>query len=97
MGRLHGRTSRAWNLADGLTGQRQVWYRFTDRAIRGERHFYQALNYIHYNPVKHDHTQDPYAWTWSSVHLYFETKGRDWLRATWRDYPPGNLGHGWDD
>ena len=94
---LHGTTSREWNLADGMTGRRRVWYKFTDRWIRSERHYYQALNYIHYNPVKHGYVSDPHAWAWSSVHLYFDTKGRDWLRATWKEYPIGNFGVGWDD
>ncbi len=94
---LHGTTSREWNLADELTGQRQVWYKFTDRRIRDERHYYQALNYIHYNPVKHGYVNDPYMWAWPSVHVYFDTKGRDWLRATRKDYPVGDFGAGWDD
>jgi putative transposase len=41
---LHGVTSRAWNLADDYTGERQVWYHFHDRKIRGDKHFYRALN-----------------------------------------------------
>lgn len=97
MKRVHGTTAREWNLADGLTGQRRVWYKFVDRWIRDERHYYQALNYIHYNPVKHGCVCDPYAWAWSSVHLYFDTKGRDWLRTTWNEFPVGNFGAGWDD
>ncbi len=95
--RLHGTTSREWNLADGMTGRRRVWYKFTDRWIRNERHYYQALNYIHYNPVKHGYVDDPYKWVWSSVHLYFDTKGREWLRATWKEYLVGGFGSGWDD
>jgi len=82
---LHGTTSREWNLTDGMTGQRRVWYKFTDRSIRDERHHYRALNYIHYDPVKHGYVSDPYAWVWSSVHLYFDTKGHEWLRATWKE------------
>jgi putative transposase len=96
---LHGTTSREWNLADGQTGIRQVWYRFTDRVIRDDRHFYHALNYIHINPVKHGYVGDPYEWPWSSVHAYAEAKGygHEWLRAKWRAYPPGDFGKGWDD
>jgi putative transposase len=94
---LHGTTSREWNLDDGMTGQRRVWYKFTDRWIRNERHYYQALNYIHYNPVKHGYVDDPTMWAWSSVHLYLDTKGRDWLRTTWKEYPVGGFGSGWDD
>jgi putative transposase len=55
---LHGTTSREWNVADGMTGQRRVWYKFTDRWIRSERHYYQALNYTHYNPLN-DHRLKP--------------------------------------
>ena len=94
---LHGTTSREWNQADSLTGKRRVWYKYTDRWIRDEKHYLQALNYIHHNPVKHRYVSDPYAWPWSSVHLYFDTKGRDWLRETWKAYPVGTFGAGWDD
>ncbi|MBL7202338.1 MAG: transposase [Anaerolineae bacterium] len=94
---LHGRTAREWNLADGTTGRRRVWYKFVDRWMRDEQQYFRAVNYIHHNPVKHRYVSEPYAWAWSSVHLYFDTKGRDWLRKTWKEYPTGNFGAGWDD
>ncbi len=94
---LHGTTSREWNVADGQTGQRRVWYKFTDRMIRDQAHYYRALNYIHYNPVKHGYLSDLYEWPWSSVHNYFETQGREWLRKMWKAYLPGDFGKGWDD
>ncbi len=94
---LHGVTAREWNLADGLAGQRRVWYKFSDRFIRGEEHYLRALNYIHYNPVKHGWVGDVYEWPWSSVHDYFETYGREWLREQWKAHTPGDFGRGWDD
>jgi putative transposase len=94
--RLHGATSRAWNKEDDQTGQRQVWYRFSDRVIRTDRQFYQALNYVHYNPVKHGVAEDPYLWPWSSLNSYMRIHGKEWLRATWRDNPPRDFGKGWD-
>ena len=96
---LHGSTSREWNLADGETGKRRVWYRFSDRVIRGDAHFYRALNYIHINPVKHAYVEDVYAWPWSSLHNYADGAeyGREWLRTKWKSYPPGDFGKGWDD
>ena len=95
---LHGATSREWNLANGLTGQRRVWYRFSDRVIRNDAHFYCALNYVHYNPVKHGYISDPYEWPWSSLSNYLENRGREWLRATWKTCaPPEDFGQGWDD
>ncbi|MCS6844463.1 MAG: hypothetical protein NZ528_09125 [Caldilineales bacterium] len=94
---LHGKTSREWNLADGRTGQRKVWYKFSDRWIRNDRHFYRALNYIHANPVKHGYVASPYDWPWSSLERYVEHQGREWLQETWKKYPPDRFGRGWDD
>lgn len=92
----HGATSREWNIEDNATG-RKVWYRFCDRAIRSERHYYTTLNYIHYNPVKHGFVNSPYDWVESSVHWYFETFGREWLRDSWVRYPVLDYGKDWDD
>lgn len=93
--RLHGVTSRQWNKEENLT-QRKIWYRWSDRAIRSEEHYYRILNYIHYNPVKHGFVELPYHWQHSSVHWYFEIYGRQWLRDTWIEYPIRNYGDDWD-
>jgi putative transposase len=92
---VHGGTGRRWNSDDGLTHQRRVWYKFSDRLIRNEAHFYKTLNYIHYNPVKHGYTSDAYQWPWSSLHIFYEEYGRDWLREKWKAYPPTDFGKGW--
>jgi putative transposase len=92
----HGPTSRQWNMEDTALG-RKVWYHFTDRAIRSERHYYTTLNYIHYNPIKHRLVKSPYDWQESSVHWYLEHQGREWLRDVWRCYPVRDYGCGWDD
>jgi len=93
--RLHGSTSRQWNLEDDLVG-RQVWYRYTDRAIRSERHLYTTVNYLHYNPVKHGYTDRADQWVSSTFWAYLETKGRDWLKDLWQQYPVRDYGKGWD-
>lgn len=93
---VHGPTSRQWNLEDSTPG-RKVWYRFTDRAMRSERHYYTTLNYIHYNPVKHGWAKSPYDWAESSVHWYLAHRGREWLQDLWRQYPVREYGKGWDD
>jgi putative transposase len=90
---LHGSTSRAWNVEDDLTGQRKVWYRFRDQYMRDECQYYHALNYIHYNPVKHGYVDTPYDWPWSSVHLYRDSYGKAWLREQWVGYPVGSTWH----
>ena len=95
---LHGVTSREWNLVDGQTGKRRVWYKFADQMMRNEKHLHQAFNYVHYNPVKHGFVADVYEWPWSSLSLYFENQGRDWLRARWKSMPPPpDFGKGWDE
>lgn len=92
---IHGRLSYEWNKADNAKG-RKVWYRYYDRGIRSERHYFTTLNYIHYNPVKHGLSTSPYDWSWSSVHWYLQHHSREWLRDVWREYPVRDYGKGWD-
>lgn len=94
--RVHGRTSFEWNGEDGARG-RKVWYRYSDRMMRSERHYFTTLNYIHYNPVKHGLVSSAYEWEWCSVHWYREHHGRDWLRDAWQRFPVRNYGKNWDD
>ena len=94
--KVHGATAHQWNSEDNAVG-RKVWYRYSDRAIRSERHYYTTLNYIHYNPVKHGWIKSPYEWEYSSVHWYLEYKGREWLRDLWNKYPVRDYGRDWDD
>ena len=93
--RLHGATSRQWNLEDNQVG-RKVWYKFNDRMIRSEGHYFTTVNYIHYNPVRHGYTKRMDDWQWSSFHWYLEEKGRDWLVEIWKKYPLKNYGDKWD-
>ena len=76
---------------------RKVWCRYSDRAVRSERHYYATLNYLRYNPVKHRVADSPYDWETSSVHWYREQNGREWLRDVWGTYPVRDYGKGWDD
>ncbi|SKB15415.1 conserved hypothetical protein [Planktothrix sp. PCC 11201] len=91
---IHGRTAHQWNLEDQVKGK--LWCCYSDRAIRNNQHYYQVINYIHYNPVKHGFTDSPYYWENSSVHRYLEEKGRDWLRNCWVEYPVRDYGQKWD-
>ena len=93
--RVHARTARELNRREGISGRR-IWYRFVDRQIRNERHYYTTLNYIHYNPTKHRYVQKPREWTCSSLHLYEKAFGTEWLRDLWRAYPVRDYGKGWD-
>ena len=93
--RVHARTAHRLNRRDELTG-RKVWHLFSDRQMRNERHYYTTLNYIHYNPTKHNYAKRPLDWNCSSLHCYKEHFGIEWLRDLWRQYPVLNYGKGWD-
>ena len=93
--KVHARTARELNRRDGLIG-RKIWHLFSNRQIRNERHYYTTLNYIHYNPTKHDYVRKPSNWTCSSVHWYEKHFGIEWLRELWQTYPIRDYGKGWD-
>lgn len=94
--KVHGSTSYFWNQEDDQRG-RQVWYRYADRAIRSERHYYVTLNYIHFNPVKHNIVSSPYDVPCSSIHWYAYHQGQEWLQDCWRTYPIKDYGKSWDE
>ncbi len=96
IGRLHNGKSTQWNREDDRPG-RTVWYRFSDRKIRSDNHFYASINYIHFNPVRHDCVEKAGDWPWSSLHEYLEHAGKETLAEWWRKYPIYDYGKGWDD
>jgi len=65
--------------------------------MRDEKQLNRTLNYIHYNPVKHGYVKDVYDWQWSSIFMYENEKGREWLRGQWKQFlPPADYGKDWD-
>jgi putative transposase len=95
LGRLHNGKATQWNREDAAAG-RTVWHRFSDRAIRSERHYYASLNYLHANPVKHGYVAKATDWPWSSLGRYLEQVGREGLVDWWKKYPIDHYGQGWD-
>jgi putative transposase len=93
---LHGRTSRAWNLAERTTG-RYVFSRAADRAIRSDAHFWATLNYVHHNPVRHGYVTRWTDWPWSSANDYLRSIGREEATRLWQRHPLLDYGAGWDD
>jgi putative transposase len=96
IGPVHGRSSRYANLRDNSMG-RQVWYKFTDRKIRSDRHFWASLHYIVHNPVKHGYVSHMEEWSWSCVHELIAEHGREWVDDLVSAYPLGEFGDKWDD
>jgi putative transposase len=96
LGRLHGRSSHAWNREEQQSGRR-VFHGAADRHIRSDDHFWATLNYIHHNPVRHGYVTRWTDWPWSSASEYLKTVGHDEAERVWRTYPLLDYGAGWDD
>ena len=63
-------------LQEGRTWQSRFW----DHVIRNARDLQTHLDYIHYNPVKHGYTTNPFQWRYSSIHwpAYVNGYAVDW-------------------
>ncbi len=96
LGRVHGRSARYVNRRDGTAGRR-VWYKYSDRKVRSERHYWTCLHYTILNPLKHGFATDPFEWPWSCIHALLAEHGETWLDDLRRDYPLCDFGRGWDD
>lgn len=95
LGFLHGRSSHYANQRDG-TPKRKVWYKYTDRQIRSESHFWACLHYIIFNPVRHGFVDAMEDWPWSCIHELTEQKGKPWVEDLCRKYPLLDFGKNWD-
>jgi putative transposase len=51
--------------------ERGIWQRrFWEHQIRDERDLQRHLDYIHYNPLKHELVENVEDWPWSTYHRY---------------------------
>lgn len=84
--------TKSWLRAGGTEGsvrpyraklrERGVWQRrFWEHRIRSEDDFIKHVNYIHYNPVKHNLAACPHLWPYSSFHRWAKEDhyAADWL------------------
>ena len=60
-----------------ITGH--IWqYRFWDHIIRDQKDLNKHLDYIHYNPVKHNLVKTPFEYEFSSLEKYKDYYSEDW-------------------
>ena len=65
-------------------GERGIWQRrFWEHLIRDEKDYENHVNYIHYNPVKHQYVDRAVDWPYSTIHDYI-LKGE--LSDDWGGY-----------
>ncbi|HET6423829.1 MAG TPA: transposase [Planctomycetaceae bacterium] len=70
-----GGTEQAMGAARTKRGDRGVWQpRYWEHTIADEHDFDRHFDYVHYNPVKHEHVSCPADWKDSSFHRWV-TKG----------------------
>jgi len=96
VGPVHGRSARYANRRDGRPG-RQVWYKYSDRKVRSERHYWTCLHYVIMNPVKHGFAPSYDLWPWSCLHELRAQLGDLWIEDLRRDYPLLAFGKDWDE
>jgi putative transposase len=67
--------------ADASTGRRKrergIWQRrYWEHSIRDDEDLNRHVDYIHFNPVKHQHVTDPNHWPYSTWHQYKKEYGK---------------------
>jgi putative transposase len=95
IGPVHGRSAHYANQRDNAPG-RKVWFKYNDRKMRSDRHFWACLHYAICNPVKHGYVRAPEDWPWSCYREWIDAKGTAWFDELMREYPLGEFGAGWD-
>jgi putative transposase len=58
---------------------------------------YSAVNYVHYNPIKHELVEKITDWCFTSASDFIEHLGREKAVQIWREYPILDMGEKWDD
>ncbi|MDZ7831070.1 MAG: transposase [Desulfobacterales bacterium] len=81
--------SRAIGPHSDAENERKVWQRrFWEHAIRDEADWRRHMDYIHYNPVRHQLVSRPWDWPWSSFARCVE---RGWYDASWGCVEPAGI------
>jgi putative transposase len=75
-----------------LKGERGIWQRrYWEHTLRDEEDWQRHMDYIHYNPLKHQHVGQVADWPYSTFHRYVEAGiySKDWAGSE-----AGNMGFG---
>lgn len=72
---------------------RKVWYKYADRKIRSEKHYWATVFYILQNPLKHGFVDKPEDWLWSSHGIFTEKE----IVKMRKECNIDDYGKNWDD
>ncbi|MES9903782.1 MAG: transposase [Sedimenticola sp.] len=83
------RASRHLDKRTNERGERPVWQRrFWEHRIRDDQDWRNHIDYIHYNPVKHQLVERVSDWPWSSFH---QAVAKGWYEQNWGNTIPHNI------
>ena len=82
---LHRKLASNWNKEDDSMG-RKIWCNIMDSGIKGDRHFWATMNYIHNNPVKHGYVDKWQDWKFSSAEAFIKNEGKEKTLKIWKKY-----------
>ncbi len=69
--------------------EQSIWQRrFWEHRIRNQDDYYNHMDYIHYNPVKHGYVSSPKDWKWSTFKKYV---GMSLYTIDWGESMPDGL------
>jgi len=71
VGKLHMTTAKQLNEWDKQPG-RKVWFQFWDTQITFEKSYLARLNYVHFNPVKHNIGGNAEEYKWCSAGWFMQ-------------------------
>ncbi|MFQ6083573.1 MAG: transposase [Candidatus Aminicenantia bacterium] len=86
IGFINGGSAFDLNKLENKKG-RQIWWNYWDNCIRNEETFYKRFNYIHHNPVKHNHSKNLEDYKFSSYNFYINKFGSEYINSIWERYP----------
>lgn len=91
-----------WNLtrnykeAHGITTSLSLWqHRFWDHVIRDDEDLHRHFDYIHYNPVKHEHVVRPEDWA-HSTYMFWAERGYYEIGWGYEEEPANIRGLKWE-
>ena len=96
LNKIHAQYALWLNKEDKTKG-RKIFYQYWDQFFEGEHGFFRFMNYIHFNPVKHQYVKVMEEWDSSSVRFYIKRHGQEAVYRDFEQYPLGEWSFAYDN
>lgn len=84
---IHGKSAFQLNKIDS-TPNRQVWQNYWDVCLYSERDYFQTMNYIHLNPVKHGFAKRMSEYEFSSFNNFYQKGDKEICESFFQEFTP---------